>query len=103
MDMHAAAMAPRQPHISEQDRRHSRFAEYSAYRASMSRLLVEASSFPDWLYQQERQARDNEIVTHPRYSAFLTWMRETRGGARKCPAGNVFPANFLYWLDGGRW
>jgi hypothetical protein len=30
------------------------------------------------------------------------WMQGSQAGARKCPAG-VFPHNFYFWIEGGRW
>jgi predicted acetyltransferase len=101
--MSAAAIAPRQPTISAADRAHPRFAEYQRYSSSMSVQLVEADSFRDWLRQTETQARHDEIALHPRYPEFVRWMVQNQGGARRCPAGNSFPYNFQFWLDGGRW
>lgn len=100
MDMHGAALPPRQPHISEADRAHPRFAEYQRYRSSMSALLVEADSFQSWLGSKEREARDAEIMAHPRFREFQQWMRDNKGGARMPCA---FPENFNRWLKGERW
>lgn len=99
-EMSPAAEPPRQPPISEADKKHPRFAEYMIYRGAMIRQLVEASSFPDWLRQAERDT--GELMLDPRYPEFLQWMRDNKGGRRPCPVG-VFPANFRYWLQGGRW
>lgn len=101
--MSSAAIAPRQPAVSQQDRGHPWFPIYQRYRSSMTVQLVEASSFEDWKYQREREIEHDEIASHARFPEFLAWMRENRGGARKCPSGNVFPNNFLFWLEGGRW
>lgn len=102
MDMSAAALAPRQPLISEQDRKHPFFHLYSRHRTNCSNLLIEASSFKDWLYQHEMHANDDEATKHPQYRTFMDWMRANKGGARKCPAG-AFPGNFEFWCNGGRW
>lgn len=50
-----------------------------------------------------RHARDVLATQHPRFPEFQAWMRETRAGVRRCPGGVSFPANFGYWLGGGRW
>jgi|ERR1019366_2515199 hypothetical protein len=102
MDISPACSPPIQPHISDADRSHLFFAEYMRYRSSMSRLLVEADSFSDWLYQHQSQKIRDNATKHQRYPEFLGWMRHTQGGAKTCPAGN-FPSNFQFWLDGGRW
>ena len=102
MDISAAALPPRSPHISAKDRTHPLFPIYDEYRRGMSRLLVEASDFSDWLYRYERDIQFAEIEKHPRMPEFQQWMRDNKGGARRCPAG-VFPHNFNFWLEGGRW
>lgn len=103
MDISAAALPPIHGPITEQDRKHPRFPEYQHWRANMARLLVRADGFKDWLYQQEQSEYRDSWASHERYPEFLSWMRETKAGARKCPAGNVFPENFKHWLSGGRW
>jgi len=103
MDMSAAALPPNQPRIDEADRQHPLFAKYMEHRASCARLLVRADSFADWLTQHEAAQVRDAAAQHPQYPAFRSWMRLFQGGARKCPAGNTFPQNFEYWLDGGRW
>ena len=102
MNMSQAALPPRQPSITERDRAHPQFRAYQAYCSSMSTQLVEASAFSDWLHQQEQHAASDQAATDTRYPEFLAWMRQTKAGGRKCPAG-AFPANFRYWLDGARW
>lgn len=103
MDISAAALPPNQPSISDKDLQHPMFPQYQSYRASMSRLLVQASSFKDWLYQKTVNERNDEIAKHPRMQEFQRWMWANAGGRRKCPAGNSFPDNFNFWLGGGRW
>lgn len=98
MNISPACLPPRQPLITEQDRAHPLFREYQAHRASMSQLLVEAPSFSNWLYQREQQTKSDTAVA----PQFFAWMRQNKAGARRCPAG-VFPDNFKFWLDGGRW
>lgn len=102
MEMSKACLPPRQPPISDQDRAHPLFPEYQRHRASMMAHLIEASSFKDWLYQRERNVAADDAANHPEFPAFQAWMRQTKGGARRCPAG-AFPANFKFWLKGGRW
>lgn len=102
MDMSKAAIAPRQPIITEADRKHPLFPIYNEYRAGCSRMLVQASHFKDWLSQYERELVNAKAASDPRYSKFLDWMIDNKGGARKCPAG-MFPHNFYFWLEGGRW
>lgn len=102
MEMSKAAIAPVQPPISKADEAHPLFPIYRRYRSSMTILLVQASSFGDWLYSYEQDLTSKEFAAHARYPEFLAWMRANKGGARQCPAGN-FPHNFSYWLEGGRW
>lgn len=102
MDMHKAALPPQHGPVTAEDRRHPRYPEYSRHRAAMAALLVEAPGFKDWLRQSEAEAVRDEWAKHPRYPEFLAWMRKTKGGARRCPAG-LFPDNFKHWLEGGRW
>lgn len=101
MDMSRAALPPIQPHISEADRAHPRFAEYKSYRSSCDRLMIDADSFPQWLRGQEQQLLLEKWAAHPQYPTFLSWMRETKAGAR--PKFGVFPTNFQAWLRGERW
>jgi hypothetical protein len=102
MDMSSAALPPNQPHISEADRKHPLFVLYMQHRTSCNRLMIQASSFADWLAcHQAEQVRDS-AAQHPRFREFQRWMRVTQAGRRKCPAGD-FPANFEYWLTGARW
>ena len=102
MDISKAALPPIQPHISAADRAHPRFPEYANYRAGMSRLLVEASSFKDWLRGQERAAEMVQWENHPQLRAFQIWMRDNKGGApERNPA--AFPENFKRWMAGERW
>lgn len=104
-----AALPPIQPPISAADRQHPLFPVYQQYRSSMSNLLVEASAFRDWLYQYEREQRETVFTQHPRFKEFQRWMVAAQGGRRPCcptkdnPGGVMFPANFQYWLNGGRW
>jgi hypothetical protein len=102
LEISKACSPPVQPAIRKADREHPWFPIYQAHRSSMAAQLVEAPSFEDWKYQRERMLREETIVRHPRFKEFQTWMMENKGGARPCPAG-VFPNNFLFWLDGGRW
>lgn len=102
MDISAAALPPIQPAISAGDRAHPLFSDYQQYRNSMNRLLVEASSFKDWLRAVNRQKSDNEIQKHPRFREWQQWMWDTQGGL----AGKTtltFPDNFSAWLEGARW
>ena len=103
MEMSKAAIAPQQPLVLDQDRKHPLFPEYDEHRRFCNANLVRADSFRDWLASRERQLRDDEIRKHPKFPEFQKWMRENKGGRRKCPAGNAFPANFHFWLEGGRW
>lgn len=102
MQMSKAAIAPRQPHVSQAEREHPLFNLYQQHRTSCANQLVEASAFADWLYQYERNLEGTSATKHADYPAFMAWMKENQGGARKCPAG-TFPHNFHYWTAGGRW
>lgn len=102
MNMSKAALPPRAPHISANDRLHPLFPTYELHLSSCRRNLIEASSFADWLSQYNYETERTSAAAHPKYPAFLDWMRDNQGGARKCPAG-AFPHNMYYWLDGGRW
>jgi hypothetical protein len=104
MDMSPAALPPRSPVITQQDRRHPRFPEYDRYRMGCVRLMVRAHDFSDWLHQGEAEAVRDKAADHPRYQEFMAWMRQTQAGRRKCPVpGGAFPQNFYHWLEGGRW
>ena len=103
MDMSKAALPPRHGPILPGDETHPRFGEYRRYRSGLAAQLVEAEGFRDWLHQRETQAAHDDIARHPRFREFQTWMRATKAGGRRCPAGDAFPANFMHWLDGGRW
>lgn len=103
MNISQAAMPPSQPSLRDVDRDHPWFPIYMQYRATMSAQLVEADSFANWKSHREHEERMQHIQRHPRFSEFQMWMRDNRGGARKCPGGNSFPNNFRFWLEGGRW
>lgn len=102
MDMSAAALPARFGRASKADESHPLFPLYRQHRSSMSRLMVNSDDFRYWLHQHEFHARLDQAAKHERYPEFMTWMRANQGGARECPAG-VFPRNFTYWLEGGRW
>lgn len=102
MDISPACTAPVQPPISAKDRAHPLFREYQIYRSAMTRLMVEADRFDNWLYQREREALNISFTKHARYPAFMAWMQETQGGdSKRNPA--PFPYNFRLWLNGARW
>ena len=103
MHMSAAALPPIHGTVTAADRQHPRYPQYAQHRAFCSTNLIEAPSFKDWLSQMESWAERDAWAAHPQYPAFLTWMRAEKGGARKCPGGDAFPATFQYWLTGGRW
>lgn len=102
MDISAAAIPPRQPHISEKDRTHPLFSKYMSYRSAMTRQLVQADSFDNWLGQIEMAKRDAELAKDPQLKAFQQWMAETQGGA---PGKTElrWPHNFHAWKNGTRW
>lgn len=102
MDMSKAALPPSYGHASEKDHSHPLFPIYRQYRASMSMLLVNSEDFKDWLYSYEQNLICDNAAKHNKYPEFMAWMKANQGGARKCPAG-VFPHNFNYWMEGGRW
>lgn len=102
MEMSKAAIAPQQPPISAADRAHPLFNLYNQHRSWCSLQLVKADAFRDWLFQYERNLVNDAATKHPDYPAFMEWIVANKGGARKCPAG-VFPHNFNYWREGGRW
>jgi hypothetical protein len=64
MDISPACSAPIQPAISESERVHPRFAEYSRYRAAMNRQLVTGLSFARWLESKEEFENGREVVFH---------------------------------------
>lgn len=102
MDMSGAALPPITGRSTEGDRAHPLYREWRAAEANNARLMIDGQNFKDWLYQRERQQVSDDWAKHSQYPAFVAWMRENKGGARKCSAGS-FPENFKYWLAGGRW
>lgn len=102
MDMSKAALPAKYGYASKADESHPLFPIYREYRSSCSRLMVNSSDFRDWLSCYERELINQKAANDPRYSKFLDWMVVNQGGSRKCPAG-MFPHNFNYWLEGGRW
>ena len=109
MDISAAALPPPPAHYTKADEAHPLFPLYRQHLAACARLLVAASDFDGWLYQREHERRTTVAKDHPDYSAFMAWMHEEQGGARPClpshdfPRGLIFPDNFAFWRDGGRW
>lgn len=109
MDMSKAALPPRSGGYTNTDERHPLFPLYRQYLNSCARNMIDAPDFGDWLYKYERDKLNTRYTQHEQYPAFLTWMRETKAGRRQClpsramPNGLNFPANFVYWIDGGRW
>lgn len=102
MDMSKAALPARYGKASKQDERHPLFSIYRQYRSSMSAQLVNSEDFRDWLYSYEQRLIRDNAAKHNDYPKFVEWMKANQGGARKCSAG-VFPHNFNFWLNGGRW
>jgi hypothetical protein len=102
MNMSKAALPPRNPVVTDQHRAHPLYALYRQHLASCRINLIEASQFDNWLYQYEIQIENDKAAADPQYPAFMRWMRENQGGARRCPVG-VFPHNFRFWCGGGRW
>lgn len=109
MEISKAALPPIQPANRPQDRTHPLFPLYERHRTESAFLLVEADSFEGWLFKYEREAESQKAAEHPRFREFQEWCREAKAGARPCcpsedaPRGLIFPHNFRYWLDGGRW
>lgn len=109
MDMSAAALPPRSGHYTKADEKHQLFGLYHQKLNSCAQLMIDAPDFENWLFQHERSKRDDSYVAHPQYPDFIAWTRETKCGARPCcpskdlPHGLVFPDNFIYWMEGGRW
>lgn len=102
MDMSAAALPPRQPHIPDAARSHPDFHEYMAYRSGCNRLMIDASRWEDWLHQRAFHKTCADWEAHPRYKEFQQWMRDNKAGdSKRNPA--AFPENFKMWLDGARW
>lgn len=54
MDMSKAALPPIHPSVSAKEKAHPRYHQYRAYVGSMSRLLVTAMSFSQWLRDVEQ-------------------------------------------------
>ena len=102
MDMSAAALPPRSGIALPRDRQHPLFPLYEQHRASCQRLMIDASDFRDWLSCYERELESDNAAKHPRFGEFQAWCREVQSGRRTCPAG-MFPHNFRFWLEGGRW
>lgn len=102
MDMSKAALPAKYGYASKEDEKHPLFSIYQQHRSACSRLMVNSSDFKDWLSCYERELVNAKAASDPRYSKFLDWMIANQGGARKCPAG-LFPHNFYYWCEGGRW
>jgi hypothetical protein len=102
MDMSKAALPPRQPHHTKADAEHPLFPLWRQHVSSCNRLLIQASDFRDWKTCYERELVNSNAASDPRYPRFLDWMNANQGGARKCPAG-MFPHNFYFWIEGGRW
>lgn len=102
--MSAAALPPIVGTSTAEDQRHPRFGEYRIYRSWCARQMIDCPGFKTWLGGVEREERLAKIAEHPRFKDFQNWMRDTKAGGRKCPAGHgAFPDNFNYWLEGGRW
>jgi hypothetical protein len=109
MDMSAAALPPRHGPVFPSDTSHPLYPEYRAYRNNMTRLMVEAAGFRDWLVCRQSEENRDSWARHPEYPDFIAWMRQTRAGGRHCrptkdmPYGLAFPENFKVWLTGERW
>lgn len=103
MDMSKAALPAISGFASKADETHPLYREWRNYESFCTRQMINGMDFRAWIGQRERFAKLDEWANHPEYKSFLAWMRETKGGARTCPAGNAFPNNFQFWLEGGRW
>jgi hypothetical protein len=103
MDISAAALPPVQPTMPS-DTAHPLYRAYVSHRNFCAAKLITAQSWEGFVYQHGRNIQDQQAMAHPRFSEFQNWMRDTKAGGRKCPVvGGSFPANFEYWLTGGRW
>lgn len=102
MDMSAAALPPRRGIVAEVDRKDPLFPKFQQYQQSCTIQMIDCEDFANWKASEQRQAYHTEVAQHPQFPAFQQWMRDTQGGARKCPAGS-FPNNFFYWVEGNRW
>lgn len=102
MDMSTAALPAISGRASEAEHNHPLYKEWKKAESFCRQKMINGTNFSDWLYQREMNEYRNNWANHPQYAAFLVWMRENQGGARKCKAG-VFPENFKFWLSGGRW
>ena len=101
MEMSKAALPARYGYASKADEAHPRFAEYQRYRSSMSRLLVDSSSFRDWLSCTEgHEARDAE-ARHPRFREWQRAFIAGKMGRRGFLIDGKPPKNFSQWLENG--
>jgi hypothetical protein len=109
MDMSNAALPAIAGTASKADMAHPLFPIWRQAEANNTRLLINGQNFRDWLFQYEQHKRNDDAAKHSRYPEFLAWMKANQAGARPCcpsketPHGLNFPANFHYWLAGGRW
>ncbi len=99
--MSKAALPPIQPKMPT-DQTHPLYRSYLAHRNFCNRMMITATSWEGFVYQDERNKNHDEISAHPKFKEFQNWMRETKAGGRNCPVG-CFPDNFKYWLEGNRW
>ena len=90
------------PSIDPKDRENERFPIYNKYRNACIKHDIECEGFATWLALNERLEKDKTFSANSQFSGFRQWMVAEQGGSRRCPAG-IFPENYLFWVNGGRW
>lgn len=104
-----AALPPIQPPMPKGVASHPLYGAYLAHRTFCANNLIRAADWDGFCHQHEQARINGEAERHPQFQEFYDWMRATKAGGRKClpsrdmPYGLSFPANFMYWLEGGRW
>lgn len=76
MDIRPGCDYPMQPTNTVEDEQHPRYAEYRQWRNAMTRQLVQANSFRNWLAQTEASEQAARNVAHPRHGDYCAWLRE---------------------------
>ncbi len=95
MELRAGCEYPINPTNSEDDTNHPRYPEYRNWRNAMTRQLVAANSFRNWLAQTIEDEQRQLDLRHPRHMEYCQWLRENVN----CPKPTQPYKTFREWLD----
>lgn len=94
MDLRNGCEHPNHAPLNQEDSQHLRYGDYLRWRSAMSRQLVTANSFVNWLRQEEDAQERERALTHELHGEYCAWLRENVN----CDNPTAEYKHFWVWL-----